>query len=191
MSQYCSGLIAIVLHEQPWSLIWSFHECFTVFVAIQDTFFLGKQRPTHKTITPQHVGTGGWGIRVVGRKTMENLGQHTKQHTNNQKKQKRSKPTHEHRTNFFLPVVCGLFSLIIFDFWYFLVTSLLWSLYGVYESQHLYMYIYVYVSYTCIYGNGEDSINCGQSRCDWSHSIGLPRLQDEANIVSPWSESIA
>ena len=27
----------------------------------------------------------------------------------------------------------------------FVVTSLLWSLYGVYESQHLYMYIYIYM----------------------------------------------
>ena len=146
MSQYCSGLIAIVLHEQPWSLIWSFHECFTVFLAIQDTFLLGKHKPTHKTITPQKTC---WDRKVRDRSRrqeniIKHLGQHTKQHTNNQKKQKRSKPTHEHRTNFFLPVVCGLFSLIIFDFWYFLVTSLLWSLYGVYESQHLYMYIYMY-----------------------------------------------
>ena len=142
MSQYCSGLIAIVLHEQPWSLIWSFHECFTVFVAIQDTFFLGKQRPTHKTITPQHVGTGGWGIRVVGRKTMENTLDNIQNNTQITRKNRNAANQHTNTEPFFLPVVCGLFSLIIFDVWYFCCyVPALESVWGLWITTLIYVYI--------------------------------------------------
>jgi hypothetical protein len=101
---------------------------------------------------------------------------------------KKSEKTETQQTNtrtqnlFFcrLFVVCSLWLFLIFDiFW-------LRPCFGVCMGfMNHNTYIYICISYTCIYGNGEYSINCGQSRCDWSHSIGQP------NIVSPWSESIA
>ena len=160
MSQYCSGLIAIVLHEQqPWSVIWSFHECFTVFVAIQDTYIGKTQAHTQNNHPPKNnttikgkqkkrkdqtdVGTGGWGIGVVSRKTWKHLGQHTKQHTKNQKKQKRSKPTHEHRTFFF----AGCLWFVLFDCFWFLIffgyVPALESVWGLWITTLIYIYMYI------------------------------------------------
>ena len=160
MSQYCSGLIAIVLHEQqPWSVIWSFHECFTVFVAIQDTYIGKTQAHTQNNHPPKNNTTikgkqkkkkGSnwcWDRRVRDRsRKQENM---KTPWTTYKTTHKKSEKTETQQTNtrtqnlFFcrLFVVCSLWLFLIFDiFW-------LRPCFGVcmgFMNHNTYIYIYVY-----------------------------------------------